>query len=86
MAYTRRNMKKTVPLTFNLHPKGAGRDEKCDGIGIWALVEENPGEEVGGFEAMLRKFTEINAKEEETKNLKKEENSNRGVRNSETFF
>ena len=62
MANTRRNMKKIEPLTFSLHPKGAGRDEKCDGIGIWALVEEEPGEEVGGFEAMLRKFTEIDAK------------------------
>ena len=48
-----KKMKKIQLLTFNLHPKGIGVDGKCGGTGIWALVEEEPEEVVGGFEAIF---------------------------------
>ena len=54
------------PRTFNLHPNGTGCWEKCEGMGIWAEVEEDPGEEVEGFEAMLE-FTGSKHKKDENK-------------------
>ena len=56
MANTQWNMRRIRSRTFSLHPNGVGWDEKCEGTGIWAVVGEDPGEEVGSLEAML-KFT-----------------------------
>ena len=64
MANTQWNMRRMRPRTFNLHPNGVGCVEKCEGTGIWAVVEEDPGEEVEGLEAMLR-FTGNKRKKDE---------------------
>ena len=53
MAKTQRNMRRIRSRTLSLHPKGLGWVEKCEGTGIWAVVGEDPGEEVGSLEAML---------------------------------
>ena len=47
-------MRRIRSRTFSLHPNGVGWDEKCEGTGIWAVVGEDPGEEVGSLEAMLK--------------------------------